>query len=201
MKLQILRKIAKEWIKQINKKPEEIIVHPLNHIKSVDGVDCYIRLHFELTSSDDTATSMYRLTLKITPYIVNDRSNALLWNYFLFCNNDEHIIINNENDLARVLNDYAKMLKHLKFDRLRCSFYAPINYMIETEIRNVFSISNSLLEAWEECSICMNHTLVKTSCNHFICVPCADKSCYVTEKTCCPLCRNENALEYIHIDS
>jgi hypothetical protein len=203
MKLHILRKIAKEWIKQIDKNPEERIVHPLNHIKSIDGIDCYIRLHFESSSHtiETTSVSKYSLLMKITPYLVNDRSDSLLWNYFFFCNNDENIVINNETDLAHALRAYSKMISNLQFDRLSCFFCAPMNYMIETELRNVFSISDSLTEAWEECSICMNHTLTKTSCNHFVCVPCADKSCYVTEKTCCPICRKENALEYIHIEA
>ena len=139
--------------------------------------------------------------MKITPYLVNNKSDSLLWSYFFFCNHDENIIINNETDLAHALRTYSTMISSLQFDRLTCTFCAPINYMIETELRNLFSISESMTEAWEECSVCMEHTLAKTSCNHFICVPCADKSCYIAEKTDCPQCRKESALEYIQIES
>lgn len=198
-----VRKIAKEWIRQIDLKPEERIVHPLSHIKSIDGIDCYIRLHFELCSdvSDTKPMSKYTLILKITPYLVNNKNDSILWNYFFYSNHDENIIINNEIELGRAFKRYATVLHHLEFDRLTCTFCAPINYIIETEMRNIFSISNSLTHAWENCSICMERTLAKTSCNHFVCVPCADKSYYVTGKTQCPQCRKENALEYIHIES
>lgn len=203
MKLHILRKIAKEWIQQIDTKPDERIVHQLNHIKSVDGIDCYIRLHFELSSHtvENDCSSKYTLLLKLTPYIVNDVNDSLLWNYFLYCNHNEHIIINNENDLAYALKTYAKILQNLRFDRLACCFHASINYMIEIEIRNLFSISDTLFSAYEECSVCMEDTLVKTSCNHVVCVPCADKSCYISENSSCPQCRKENALEYLRLDT
>lgn len=203
MRGNVLRKIAKEWIKQIKTNPEERVIHPLSHIKSIDDIDCYIRLHFQLSSSTSgiEPISKYNLILKITPYSVQNMNDSLLWNYFYYCNENEHIVINNETHLVRALKTYAKMIHQLQFDRFTCSFEAPMNYLIHTELRDLFAVSDSVLPAWEECSVCMVDTLVKTTCNHFICVPCAEKSSYIGENTSCPQCRKENALEYVHIES
>ena len=65
-----------------------------------------------------------------------------------------------------------------------------INLYHNVDIENMLKIRNRSIRLYgnhNECCVCLENTIVKTDCKHFLCQKCFSK---LSEPKTCPMCRN-----------
>lgn len=114
----------------------------------------------------------------------------------------------------RSLTNMENILDVIEFDKFVGKFVLGTKgdeekkYIIENEYLTTLNNKNKfkLKKKFAECCVCLENTMTKTDCNHFICIPCASRIEYCECEECtegqdccgdeecgfqkCPLCRS-----------
>lgn len=77
-----------------------------------------------------------------------------------------------------IFQGYVRHLNHLKFNKLKGKF----QYKITSNFNSV--LSNATF-TYNECCVCLENTITKLKCNHYICYECKSQ----LKKLKCPMCR------------
>ena len=99
---------------------------------------------------------------------------------------------------ARIFNEeelkdlFSKIIPLLQYDKLLNKLFVDIGEHdnIVYDLLKLIPKTDNIVLQFQECSVCLDSCITKTSCNHFICGLCEGKM--TTKK--CPICRDY----YIH---
>jgi len=184
----------------------------LGEIIDDDGLYCYI---FDLIKMID-GIKIYSIQIVIEPDIDEDdvedvdftikfkdidielikpkmRLIIIVENYDNWFIKSPKILSFNKESIINSLEYCFDKLKQAKFNKYLCC----LEY---DEISNQINIDNLLCEylmidtdnkfkrRGDDCCVCMDKTITKTKCNHFICLPCFQQ----INNRKCPICRDDN---------
>ena len=121
------------------------------------------------------------------------------WNYY----GKTYSCLETKESIAIVLKEMIDKIRLLKFDRRDCRFRAQEEININSSLISMFSSIDNVETNLDKCCVCHEKTSVLTSCNHHICIPCADKVLSITQEEYddddnvrkCPMCRQGNITE------
>ena len=85
-------------------------------------------------------------------------------------------------DFTNCLNDLYEKLPQFRISSNKGKLYVQTNNIIDEELGGNYLLG-------EECSVCMEKTLTKTSCRHYLCICCWSKIC--DRNVLCPICRKQ----------
>lgn len=173
--------LAKKW--------DTITINPqfieLWHIKKIDSIPVivYIRKH-------QGEMSLHIHATHVKEGISYDDS---LWCYY----QTDNFYYKSIEDVATTLEIMANRIGDLRYNQYTCKLDLQDN-IVETQcLLTIFggnTIHSTVETTQEECCICHEPTCVTTQCQHYVCVPCADKYIETSRKASCPMCRNPNGL-------
>lgn len=156
-----------------------IYCHLLTFIKSVDGIDCNVRLILRKVKLNATNTMLIQLEIEpkfIEACIGSGREN---WTYY-----DETIQCKiNTKSVKEAFEKHLNILEDIKFDKIKCKFFPKIKLDFELALQNAFKSLSNVKTKIDKCCVCHEETSIKTKCNHSLCIPCADKI-KVSKKNC-----------------
>ena len=101
-----------------------------------------------------------------------------------------------KESIAIVLKEMIDEIRILKFDKRDCRFKKEETINYSTHLTNMFLSIDNVETNLDKCCVCFEQTKALTSCQHCVCIPCADKikpTCedkddeYTIRK--CPICR------------
>ena len=98
-------------------------------------------------------------------------------------------VVNNEQELTDL---FSRIIPCLEYDKLTHKLFVNIGECdnIVYDLLKLIPKTDSVVLQYQECSVCLDNCITKTSCNHFICGLCEAN---ITTKKC-PICRDY----YIH---
>ena len=98
-------------------------------------------------------------------------------------------VVNDEQELKDL---FSKIIPSLVYDKLTHKLYVEIGERedIVYDLIKLIPKTDNVVLQFQECSVCLDNCITKTSCNHFICGLC--EASLTTKK--CPICRDY----YIH---
>ena len=85
-------------------------------------------------------------------------------------------------DFTDCLHDLYKTLPQFRISSNTGKLYVQTNNIIDEELSGNYLLG-------EECSVCMEKTVTKTTCNHYLCICCWNKLGH--KKILCPICRKQ----------
>ena len=102
-----------------------------------------------------------------------------------------------KESIAIVLKEMIEEIRILKFDKRDCRFKRQETINSSTHLTNMFLSIDNVETNLDKCCVCFEHTKALTSCQHCVCIPCADKikpTCENDDCTIrkCPMCRQGN---------
>lgn len=180
---------------------------PLNSIYSIDGVRCLGNL--SVTPYDDrsyTKILLYKYSFVAVEVNTNRFRNGDDTDEEDEEYNHTHSYIEKKLMRARsydsivvVLREIFEEIALLKYNPLTCKFNNNRDYQIHKSkakaLAFAFKDTANVVLFDDECSVCLDSTRYKTTCNHSLCVRCADKIIlnnrkqYGNAESKCPTCR------------
>jgi hypothetical protein len=87
---------------------------------------------------------------------------------------------------------FTDIIPTLKYNKLMNKLYEPEDKLTHhlcclALASKVKDTSNNIKLDWENCSVCHDDTICKTSCGHFLCLECDNQ----LKKKRCPICRDK----------
>lgn len=172
---------------------------------AIDGIDCDVLFEVKASHMHNGLPIEIEFTIsaKNIEYTCLD---GCLWRYHRrgsYC-------FETKESISKVLKEMIDDINLLKFDRRSCSFRTQEEINETTCLIAMFLSSDNSEMNLDKCCVCYEETSVLTSCNHHICIPCADKvlvsddtddeivneeSSEDFNKRKCPICREGNISE------
>lgn len=165
------------------------ITSKIPSVKKIDDMPIEINLYLikdckkNIFSDDITNKIGINVCLSAKEYISEDVSDLLQNIYLLDCNIDDKEIF--KNYIYNILF-YAYMITQY------FEYHPLLKYLYhKDDISYLVNIRQTYIRLFGEedlsCSVCLEKTITKTNCNHYICQKCF----CLLEKKKCPLCRKE----------
>ncbi len=172
----------------------------LKGIKEVDGIKCDViltvnyRTYMLRIESKHLIQDFHSFDNKIYYYndIINYDATEEFEKKVINANKNKMKIIKRE-DVSLCIDKLIIKLKKLKFNNFTGKF---TEYNINENLYDAFKICNVTIEEGEECSVCYEKTLTKTTCKHSVCYRCIEKIPVTideeenTPNISCPICRH-----------
>jgi hypothetical protein len=193
----ILLNFSKQILQKFNKTNAKSIHLPTTYIKDIDDVP--VDLIIKFTQKD----TKILLTVSINSPLITECDydcgeympfGCERWNYY----DKKFVLESNETKIAIAIETLLDDIEKLKFDKKLCVFKSADDFEIGEEMIDIFSSMKNVTVNVDECCVCHEKTFIKTPCNHYLCVPCADRSKTnysddqpSNETKTCPLCREE----------
>ncbi len=160
---------------------------PIRLVQKVCGFDVNTLFHIENTKNNKWIYSVEILSKKIK--VDPDK----FYKFFSYKKKYSKLLLKNINGF---FNELGSLLKLVSFNKLTGIFEMNQIEKSKSNSKNISNLTlnssltpNSNLIKTNECCVCWDVTMTKTSCSHFICLDCWTK---LTNKSNCPYCRCSN---------
>ena len=180
---------AANWISAVQKsKHNKFYIH-LDHIREIDNVPCNVILILETSFKPDKFD--FRCCIEaFRVYDYNNESGP--WKYYAY---DKFGIID-PIELAKEIYLLRDTISDLKYCRLRGKLTTSEINAIHHQAFSVFTIDEGITSGLDKCAVCLEQTLIQTTCNHHLCVTCADEL-YKKDYHICTICRSDSGFGYL----
>ena len=172
----------------------------LHFIKAIDSIECNVLLIIQRQNCEQLPIKVL-LEIDAKNIMISDGTDSPCnnWNYY----GKTYSCLETKESIAIVLKEMIDKIRLLKFDRRDCRFRTQEEININSSLISMFSSIDNVETNLDKCCVCHEKTSVLTSCNHHICIPCADKVLSITQEEYdddynvrkCPMCRQGNITE------
>ena len=150
-----------------------------NCIKAIDGIECAVIFEISNLLFDCTLlpTEVF-IELHLSVHNIEYRNSETSWKYYItgrYC-------LETKESIAIALEGMIDEISTLKFDKRDCRFRTQEKIIETTSLISMFSSIDNVETNLDKCCVCHEKTGVLTSCNHHICIPCADKVHSITDE-------------------
>ena len=176
------------------------LLQRLHFIKAIDDIACDVLLIIQKQNCEQQPVKVI-LEIDAKNIMISDGTEDPCnnWNYY----GKTYSCLETKESIAIVLKEMIDKIRLLKFDRRDCRFRTQEEININSSLISMFSSIDIVETNLDKCCVCHEKTSVLTSCNHHICIPCAnnvepisldeDHDFYNIRK--CPLCRGRDITE------
>lgn len=179
--------------------------HHINLIKMIDGIEIYAIIIYVRPNIDDDVMEN-EINMDDLFKDIDIRLTKPLIGLQIIVKGCDNWYINSSNSITFDKESIIEGLKYC-FDKLKKAKFNKYLCCLEyDEITNEINIDNLLCEylmidtdnkfkiKGDDCCVCMERTITKTRCNHFICLPCFQK----IKIRKCPICRDDLLINLKH---